>query len=233
MVLGRAQCSMVWPIEDQAHHLHLAGCAILSLGDLKSGDEGRAVDQLMTVRLQKGSLWGQVLQPDASHDGGAADEGIGRVAHAFMLLVELCKLRRDNALAVLDLLGEPGVLESLRSRDPVFRVLGEQLLAEVLGRLRDALPLSIAEVVLALHILVQDLGRAVSLKKRSARQNDVEDDADTENVRLAVVSFLLEQFGGDVAGAAAPQVELLRVVIDDGRQAEVSYLQVPVVLLGR
>ena len=96
---------MVWPIEDQAHHLHLAGCAILSLGDLKSGDEGRAVDQLMTVRLQKGSLWGQVLQPDASHDGGAADEGIGRVAHAFMLLVELCKLRRDNALAVLDRCG--------------------------------------------------------------------------------------------------------------------------------
>ena len=42
----------------------------------------------------------------------------------------------------------------------------------------------------------------------------------------------MEELRGYVAGGSAPQVELPRRVLDDGRQAEVGYLQVPVVVLG-
>ena len=42
----------------------------------------------------------------------------------------------------------------------------------------------------------------------------------------------MEELRGDVAGGSTAKVELLSWVLDDGRQAEVGYLQVPVVVLG-
>lgn len=125
------------------------------------------------------------------------------------------------------------MLKRFRGCDSFVRVLDEQLLDEILGCGGDVLPLAITEVVLTLHILVQNFIRTVAFKERSTGKNDVKDDADAENVCLAIVSLFLQQLGRYVAWTATPEKKLLRVVVDHGCQAEVSDFQVPIVLLRR
>ena len=151
--------------------------------------------------------------------------------HPFPLQAELCELRAVEPGPVLVLLAEPGVEEGVPGRDALVWVLHQQLLHQVLRRHRDVLPLTVTELVLTLHVLIQNLVWAVAFEKRPARQNDVKDDSNAEYVRLAVVALLLEELGGDVARTAAAQVELLGVVFDHGGQAEVGNFQIPVVLL--
>ena len=88
----------------------------------------------------------------------------------------------------------------------MLRVFIEQVLDEVLGRLGYALPLAITERVFTAHVPVKDLFRCVSFEERSASEDDIEDDSDTENVSLAVVALFLKELRGDVAGGSAPKV---------------------------
>ena len=147
-------------------------------------------------------------------------------------MLELCELRTiDPTVPILVFLAKPRVQEGIPGSDPLAGVLYEQLLHKVFRGHRYVLPLPVTELILTLHILVQDFIRAVALEKRTASQNDIKDDSNTKDVSLTVVTLFLEELRGDVARAAAPQIQLFRLVFDHGGQAEVRNLQVPVVLL--
>ena len=109
------------------------------------------------------------------------------------------------------------MLQGTSCCDPLLRIFIEKELDEVLGRLGYTLPLAITELVFTAHVTVKDLFRCVSFEERSACQDDIEDDSDTENVSLAIVALFLEKLRGDVAGGSTSKVELLSWVLDDGR----------------
>ena len=185
----------------------------------------------MTVGLEEWRLGWRVLQPNPGHDWCAGDQRVDRLNHLLSLLLELCKLRAINPVPILVKLAKPRVQEGILSSDPLAGILHEQLLHKVFRGHRYVLPLPVTELILTLHVLVQDFIRAVALEKRSASQNDIKYDANAKDVSLAVVALFLEELGGDVARAAAPQIQLFRLVFHHGGEAEVRNLQVPVVLL--
>ena len=125
------------------------------------------------------------------------------------------------------------MLQGLAGRDALVRVLLEQLLHQVLRGLRDVLPLAITELILAAHVLIKNLVGAVASKQRPAREHNVKDHTDTEDVSLAIVALLLQQLGCHIPRAATPQVQLLRAVFKHRGQAKIGNLQVPIVLLRR
>lgn len=204
---------------------------MLAIGSTEPGHDWCAVDQRVTVRLEEGCLGWRVLQPNPGHDWCAGDQWVDRLDHLLSLLLELCKLRAFNPVTILVMLAKPRVQEGILSSDPLAGVLHEQLLHKVFRSHRYVLPLPVTELILTLHVLVQDFIRAVALEKRTASQNDIKYDANAKDVSLAVVALFLEELGGDVARAAAPQIQLFRLVFDHGGEAEVRDLQVPVVLL--
>ena len=91
--------------------------------------------------------------------------------------------------------------------------------------------MSITELILTLHILIQNLIWAITFEKWAARQNDVKDDSNAKDICLAIVALLLKELWSHVAGATTPQVQLFTVVLNDCGQPEVRDFQVPVVLL--
>ena len=160
----------------------------------------------MTVGLEEWRLGWRVLQPNPGHDWCAGDQRVDRLNHLLSLLLELCKLRAINPVPILVKLAKPRVQEGILSSDPLAGILHEQLLHKVFRGHRYVLPLPVTELILTLHVLVQDFIRAVALEKRSASQNDIKYDANAKDVSLAVVALFLEELGGDVARAAAPQI---------------------------
>ena len=106
--------------------------------------------------------------------------------------VEFSELATNDSCTVSVVVREPGVLQGTSCSDPLVRVFIEKELDEVLGRLGYALPLTIDELVITAHVSVKDFLRCVSFEERTASEDDVEDDTDTENVGLAVVAFFLK-----------------------------------------
>ena len=105
--------------------------------------------------------------------------------------MELCELRAYDSSSILVFLAEPRMQKSLLCRDSLIRVLNKQLLDKIFGRRGDVLPLTITEVILALHVLVQNFIWAVSFEERASRQDDVENDSYAKDICLTVVTLLL------------------------------------------
>ena len=153
LAVRRSCCRVVDPIHGQTvnHHLLLR----LNLADrAEAGVDGSAVDERVPVRLEEGGFRRCVGKTHPCHDWGARDERIDGVYHAPLLLVELSELGGVDTGPVLVILVEPAVLQGLAGRDALVGVLLEELLDKVLRGLRDVLPLTITELVLASHVLV-------------------------------------------------------------------------------
>ena len=103
---------------------------------------------------------------------------------------------------------------------------------EILRCIRNVLPLSVTKVVLALHILGEDLVRAISSEQRPTSQHDIEDDTDTEDISLAIVAFLLKELRRDITRTSTSEVEFLGRVFYDSRQTEVCNLQISFIAPG-
>mmetsp|Transcript_23126 Transcript_23126/g.39642 ORF Transcript_23126/g.39642 Transcript_23126/m.39642 type:complete len:297 (-) Transcript_23126:525-1415(-) len=132
---------------------HLPQVPDLSLGELIGDDVQRVPLELVHAH--------ELLQPVA-HEGRDAD-------------------RRAQGRVVVHLL-EPGVRQRLLRRGPVLRALGQQLLDQVLGLLRDRVPLGAGEVELrALHA-AEDLRVVVPVEGRVPAQQDVHDHPDRPQV---------------------------------------------------
>ena len=101
---------------------------------------------------------------------------------------------------------------------------------EILRCIRNVLPLSVTKVVLALHILGEDLVRAISSEQRPTSQHDIEDDTDTEDISLAIVAFLLKELRRDITRTSTSEVEFLGRVFYDSRQTEVCNLQIKLIV---
>ena len=127
----------------------------------------------------------------AGHDWGTGDQRIFEVYKVLALLVKLCKLPRYNTDSIFVFLIEPWVFKGLFSRDSHIRVFSQKLCDEVFGLRRNTFPLTVIKLVVTFHVLFQDFFRRVALEKRTTGQNDVENDADAENVSLAVVTLFL------------------------------------------
>ena len=91
--------------------------------------------------------------------------------------------------------------------------------------------MTIIELVVALHVLLENLVRRVAFEKGSPCQNNIEDDAHAEHVRLAVVALLLEELRRNVAWRAAAHIKLLVSTCQPRCEAKICNDHVPVVLL--
>lgn len=102
---------------------------------------------------------------------------------------------------LLDLLLNPGVLQSCLCSHPAHGVFGQHALDQVLRLLADLPPLRALQGEVPLPNIVEDLVVSLAVEGGTAAEQNVEDDPDAPDVALLAVGAL-EYFGGDVVGGA-------------------------------
>jgi hypothetical protein len=114
---------------------------------------------------------------------------------------------------------EPGVFGDVAGGYPLV-LEGEGAADEVLGVVGDVGPVDVEQRVVAVLGHVLDLLQEVRLEGQLARQHEVEDDAQAEDVDLLVVRHLLVDLRSDEARSPRellPRGEVVHLVLVDGK----------------
>ena len=114
---------------------------------------------------------------------------------------------------LIDVIGrEPGVFEALLSADSLSWVLLKHLAHEVLGGIRDSVPVCGIECEWLLQDITEDLLVVVTFERRVSTKEDKEDDAETPDIAgLVIVAF--EYFWGDIVRSTDDGVHALNFLL--------------------
>ena len=116
---------------------------------------------------------------------------------------------------------EPSVLQGVLGRDALVRVLLEHERAQVQRFRAQLFPQLLREVHFALFVAPQDVAVVSGVEDEFGGQQDVHDDAKTEDVGLATVAKVVQDLRSNVAWRAATSVQWL-IVFDYGGETKVN-----------
>ena len=104
------------------------------------------------------------------------------------------------------------MLEALLRADSLSRVLLEHLAHEVLGRVRDSVPVGGVESEWLLEDISEDLLVVIAFEGRVSAEEDKENDAETPDIAgLVIVAF--EHFWGDIVRSTDDGVHALNFLL--------------------
>ena len=104
------------------------------------------------------------------------------------------------------------MLEALLSGDSLSRVLLKHLADEVLGLIRDSVPVGGVKGKWLLEDISEDLLVVITFERRVSTKEDKEDDAETPNIAGLVV-VTLEHFWGDIVRSTDDGVHALNFLL--------------------